>query len=75
LREKINEISPGFKVWQDVWGKNKINNEILCDPCASARNQDVGTPTQAGFTVMRASTTAVRSSLNDYSSSISELYS
>ena len=32
-------ISPGRKARKGVWGKNKIYIEVLCGPCASAREK------------------------------------
>jgi hypothetical protein len=40
LREKkTNKLSPGRKTRKDVPCKNKLNIEVLCDPCASAREK------------------------------------
>ena len=59
-----NLLSPRRKVRKGVSYKNKIKIEVLSDLGAFVRNQDVKTPTQADFTVMRKSTTTVRSGLN-----------
>ena len=58
MNGNINQSFPkisrqGAKYAKLFWDKNKINNEVLCDPCASARNHDVKAPAQADFTVMR----------------------
>ena len=39
-REKTNKLSPRRKARKGVWGKNKINIEVLCGLCASARGKN-----------------------------------
>ena len=50
LRErKTNKLSPRRKARKGICGKNKINIEILCGLCASAREKTIKSRRDAGY--------------------------